>query len=100
MLMFLSISKQLNCGKGRTLRCFKVNMPKQDPRHWLGRHIGSHNNDNHGKREKNNRRQKYINALVDTRAEFIRTRVYGVIVAIVICFICSQNDSDLPSVGG
>ena len=48
--------------------------------------------------EKNDRRQKYINALVDTRSEFIRTCVYGVIVSIVICFICAQG-SDAPSAG-
>lgn len=48
--------------------------------------------------EKKDRRQKYINALVDTRGEFIRTCVYGVIVALVICFICAQGDVP-PSAG-
>lgn len=43
--------------------------------------------------EKNDRRQKYIDALVDTRSEFICTCIYGIILAAVICFICAQGST-------
>lgn len=48
--------------------------------------------------EKNDRRQKYIDALVDTRSEFIRTCIYGVVLAAVICWICAQGSTP-PSAG-
>lgn len=41
--------------------------------------------------EKNDRRQKYINALVDTRSEFVRTCIYGVILAAVVCLLSVQG---------
>lgn len=41
--------------------------------------------------EKHDRRQKYLNALVDTRSEFIRTCIYGVILAAVVCLISIQG---------
>lgn len=50
------------------------------------------------KAEKIDRRQKYLDALVDTRSEFIRTCVYGVILAAILCMICLQSSTP-PGIG-
>ena len=39
-----------------------------------------------------------IDALVDTRSEFIRTCIYGVVLAAVICWICAQGSTP-PTAG-
>lgn len=65
-----------HCGKGLCRECAQLLRQEQASQ---------------ARAEQNDRRQKYINALVDTRSEFIRTCVYGVILAAVVCLISVQG---------
>ena len=38
------------------------------------------------------RRQRYLDALVDTRSEFLRTCVYGVITALILRYMLAQGN--------
>lgn len=84
-----------HCGKGLCRECAARYTPClcEDCAQLLRKEQASR-----AKAEKIDRRQKYLDALVDTRSEFIRTCIFGVIVSAILCSLCLQA-SNPPGFG-